>query len=86
MNPKLILAKMERITTPRTMPKKNKAKEWEPRWIEYNGDYMRPKEWAKLTGITKQSILNRIDVLGWSVEKALTTPIRTKVKKDVQIG
>ena len=33
-------------------------------------------EWAKRTGISECSISARIDRRGWSVEKALTTPIR----------
>lgn len=33
-------------------------------------------EWADITGLSRSTITNRIDRLGWSEEKALSTPIR----------
>lgn len=35
-------------------------------------------EWATQTGLKHNTISSRIDVLGWSVEKALTTPSSRK--------
>jgi hypothetical protein len=35
-------------------------------------------EWAEETGIDRQTIATRIDRYGWSITKALTTPIRKK--------
>lgn len=72
LKPKLILHELERMTKPRTAPKPKKAKQWAPRWIEYKGRYLRAKDWEGITGIPSTTILARIDVYGWEVEKALT--------------
>ncbi len=41
-------------------------------------------EWARELGVSAHQVLARIDKLGWSVEKALTTPI-AKVAPEVLI-
>lgn len=45
------------------------------RLIEFRGQTKPLGQWAEETGINEGAIRNRLDVLRWSVEKALTTPI-----------
>ena len=33
-------------------------------------------EWSEKTGIKEATIKARIDILGWSIEKALNTPVK----------
>jgi len=47
------------------------------RIIEFKGEYHCLSEWAEKTGIRASQIALRMDRLGWSVKKALTTPIRS---------
>jgi hypothetical protein len=44
-------------------------------YIEYNGEIHTIAEWGRLTGIKAYNIDNRLNKYGWSVERALTTPI-----------
>ena len=46
------------------------------RFIEYNGKTKTLAQWADETGIRASTIAARIDLRGWSVEKALTTPVK----------
>jgi hypothetical protein len=46
------------------------------RLLTFNGQTLTLKEWSDKTGIKRQAIHARIDRRGWSVEKALTTPVR----------
>lgn len=46
------------------------------RFIEHDGTRLCVTDWAAKTGIPKCVLRSRIDVLGWSVEKAVTTPVR----------
>jgi hypothetical protein len=46
--------------------------------IFYNGKSKTPAEWAEITGIRSATIRKRV-FLGWSVEKALTTPVRKQL-------
>ena len=39
----------------------------------FNGETHTPREWEEIVGIRWQTIRYRIKILGWSVEKALTT-------------
>lgn len=41
--------------------------------ISFNGESHTRQEWSEITGIKYTTIRNRIDNLGWSVERALTT-------------
>jgi hypothetical protein len=50
------------------------------RFLEFQGKILCLSDWAELLGINKNTLFSRIDVLGWSVEKAFTTPAR-KVNK-----
>lgn len=44
--------------------------------IEYNGIRLTISEWASKIGLNKQTLWARLSVLGWSVEKSLTTKNR----------
>lgn len=48
------------------------------RHITYNGETHIIAEWARKTGIKASTINGRITVLGWSVEDALTKPVKGK--------
>lgn len=51
------------------------------RMYEYDGVKHTSQEWAEITGLYDRTIVRqRVDKLGWSVEKAVTTPVR-KIKK-----
>lgn len=45
-------------------------------FIEFNGEKRTLSEWEKETGIGQSTIWARIYKLNWSIEKALTTPVR----------
>jgi hypothetical protein len=49
------------------------------RKITFNGMTKTLAEWAAVTGINRRTIAARLDVRGWSVEKALTVPVGKKV-------
>ncbi len=42
--------------------------------IEHNGESHCVSEWAEITGIKMHTLYNRLFILGWSVERAITTP------------
>lgn len=48
------------------------------RILEYNGKSQCVADWESETGIPRTLIQQRIDRLGWSVEKALSTPVRKR--------
>lgn len=48
------------------------------RLLTLNGETLCMVEWAERTGIPARNIRMRIDWYGWSVEKALTTPVQRK--------
>lgn len=45
------------------------------RRLKYNGEHLTISEWARRFGIRPQSIIDRLDRLGWTIEAALTSPI-----------
>lgn len=45
------------------------------RHLELNGERHTVAEWAKLKGLTKTALYQRLEN-GWTLEKALTTPVR----------
>ena len=49
--------------------------------IEYNGETHTISEWARITGIQKSTIRNRIVNMGWDVAKALTEQVHTHIRK-----
>lgn len=46
------------------------------RSITWNGETKSISEWAESTGLMVRTIRARIDYMGWSIERALTTPAR----------
>lgn len=48
------------------------------RWLTHNGQTLTITDWGKVTGIARNTIKSRIDVHGWSIEKALDTPARKR--------
>lgn len=43
--------------------------------IEFNGKQQTISQWSREIGVSKHLLYSRIVILGWSVEKAFTTPI-----------
>jgi hypothetical protein len=46
------------------------------RWLTHEGRTQTFAEWAREAGLPRGVFYNRINLYGWSVEKALTTPVR----------
>lgn len=46
------------------------------RWVLFNGEKKTLKDWSKTLGISYQVLADRIYRYGWSIEKALTTPVK----------
>ena len=46
------------------------------RKYEYNGELHTMTEWSEIMNINYGALWERLNVLGWSIEKALTTPVR----------
>lgn len=44
------------------------------KFIEYNGKRKSISEWARIIGISRDSLSKRLNT-GWSIDKALSTPI-----------
>lgn len=59
-------------------PKIEKKPRSDARFIELNGEKLHLAEWSKRTGIKRETISVRISQLGWSIEKALTTPVKRR--------
>lgn len=56
-------------------PKENCRNRTTSRFIEFNGQSKTMVEWAEDIGIKKSTLSMRLNNFGWSVEKALTTPL-----------
>jgi len=52
------------------------------RLITFNGETHCCVEWAEITGINRNVIDARLDKLGWTVEHALTKPVRLLTRRD----
>lgn len=48
------------------------------RMLEFRGEIRCVNDWSKITGINANAICARLDILGWSIEKALTAPKYTR--------
>ena len=48
------------------------------RWLEHQGKRQTITQWAEELGMDFMTLSCRIDRLGWSVEKALTTPVKSR--------
>lgn len=47
-------------------------------FFEYNGEKLVLADWSKRCGIKRVTLWKRINIMGWSLEKALTTPTNNK--------
>lgn len=61
------------LTTPSTAKRPGPRK---GRLIEFDGRALTATQWVAETGIPLRTLLSRLDKHGWSVERALTTPVR----------
>ena len=52
------------------------------RYIEFNGERRTVAEWADSMGMDKRVLWDRLFVQNWSVERALTTPLRIRRRKE----
>jgi hypothetical protein len=52
---------------------------------EYKGENKTLTEWEKITGIKRKTLKTRIQNLKWSIEKALTTPVKVSRKKNLTV-
>lgn len=51
------------------------------RLLTMDGRTMSMIEWSEETGIPKRTLQSRLNIHGWSVRDALTTPVRTYTRK-----
>ena len=47
------------------------------RLLTFNGETHTLSQWAQITGIKRETIRDRIDDSGWSVERALCEPVKS---------
>lgn len=59
-------------------PKKQRGKDL----ITYNGKTQNLSQWAKELGMPGQTLFARLRLSNWPVEKAFTTPVKTRKKKE----
>lgn len=52
----------------------------------HNGETLNISGWADVTGIPYSTIRSRINLLGWTTEEALTTPVRKTNRKQSEIS
>lgn len=45
-------------------------------YVEWRGESLTVYEWARRVGIKPHTLFQRLNKLGWDVERALTTPVR----------
>lgn len=57
-------------------PKINSNHRSNTNFIEYGGRKLSLQEWADEKGIFCETLRHRIKIRGWSIEKALTTPVK----------
>lgn len=62
-----------RIVQARNRPRINRV-------LSFQGEELTLAEWAERTGLTSGSIWNRIERLGWSIERALAEPLHANWK------
>ena len=51
------------------------------RILTANGESHTLAQWSRITGLMPRTIANRIDIKGWTEEKALTTPLNEKMSQ-----
>lgn len=47
-------------------------------WLNHDGERQTRTQWARDLGINQETLRYRLNQLGWSIKKALTTPVQTK--------
>lgn len=52
------------------------------RKYNYKGDYKTLREWAAKTGISYSTLYNRLFAYNWSLEQALTRPLKIYKRKN----
>lgn len=55
------------------------------RLLTYNGQSLPLSQWAEITGLKRETLRDRLDDSGWSVEDALTIPLGSYRKNDKYI-
>lgn len=60
-----------------TLAKQNSRNRRDNHRLEFNGKSLCISEWAELLGLTRSTLDRRLH-LGWSVERALTTPVKRR--------
>lgn len=58
-------------------PKEQANNKRSNRYIVFNSEERTLQQWSELTGIPRKVIANRLDRLGWTLERALSTPCST---------
>lgn len=51
------------------------------RILALNGETKTLSQWSDITGISATTISARLNKLGWTIEEALTTPVRNKTRR-----
>lgn len=74
ISPKTIWARLEKWPIERVFKEKTHS-EFGRQTLTYNGETHSIWEWSRITGIRPTTISARIHRSGWSIEKALTTPV-----------
>ena len=59
-------------------PKEQQRNRTNNRRLKLNKRELTVAEWSEMLGIPSRTIRRRIDVLGWSVRNALTTPVNSR--------
>lgn len=54
--------------------KTSASRPWKERLITFKGETRNLSDWGKRLGISYQTIADRLDILGWPIERALTLP------------
>lgn len=68
----------EEEPTTKEEPKKQRGKDL----IEWNGKTQNLSQWAKELGMPGQTLFARLYMSHWTVEKAFTTPVKKRNKKE----
>lgn len=55
---------------------RRRERQGENTFITFQNQTRSITEWEKITGITRQTLYQRIEIHNWSTEKALTTPVK----------
>lgn len=71
-----------RIEDALTKDKCEKGERCDNRFLTYNGKTQTMTQWARELGMNRKTLSYRIDKCGWSIEKAMTTPVMNSKKKE----